>query len=375
MHDFTEQMKSLSKSAYHQWMKSEGIPMVQTLGMEDVRELELFPWKRMGGKGSFIHMYGAEGVTGMYVAEIPPGGVLEPEKHLYEEVIFILEGRGATEIWNDNGKKHLFEWGKWSLFSPPLNTTHRMVNGSREPVKFLAVTNAPLIMDLLRNPEFIFNNPHVFADRFAGEEGYFNEGNKRYRQGLMNVWDTNFIPDVGSAAVEDEEEKGAGVKITQFEISGNSLIGHISQWPVGRYHKAHYHGAGAILVGLQSVGYVLIWPKEFGPRPYQNGHADQVVKLKWREGGIYCPPGGWFHQHLNIGKDIARHLAVRFGGRKHPTGFHTCAKRHDDGVMIPMKQGGTLLDYEDEDPEVRRHFEEELKRNGILCDMPPVTYV
>ena len=190
----------------------------------------------------------------------------------------------------------------------------------------------------------------------------------------MNVWETNFIPDVGSADVEAGEEKGSGVKLTQFEISKNSLVGHISQWPAGRYHKAHYHGPGAILVGQQSQGYVLLWPKDLGTRPYQSGYGDKVAKLEWREGGLYCPPGGWFHQHFNIGSEPARHLAIRFGGRMHPIGFHTCSKRQDDGVFIPIKQGGTLIEYEEEDPEIRRSFEVALRKTGMRSTMPAVTY-
>lgn len=67
---------------------------------------------------------------------------------MYEEVICVLNGQGATELWDDHGHKKMFEWNKWSLFAPPLNTTHRLVNGSREPVRFLAVTNAPLAFDI-----------------------------------------------------------------------------------------------------------------------------------------------------------------------------------------------------------------------------------
>ena len=58
----------------------------------------------MGGSGAFVHLYGMEGQTGMYVAEIPPGGALNPERHLYEEMICILAGHGATEIWQEAGK-------------------------------------------------------------------------------------------------------------------------------------------------------------------------------------------------------------------------------------------------------------------------------
>jgi hypothetical protein len=33
-----------------------------------------------------------------------------------------------------------------------------------------------------------------------------------------------------------------------------------------------------------------------------------------------------------------------------------------------------MIDYEDEDPEIRRRFEAELKRAGVPCEMPQVSY-
>ena len=161
----------------------------------------------------------------------------------------------------------MFEWGPWSLFAPPLNSWHRLINGARQPVKFLAVTNAPLMMDTIHSEEYIFNCPYVFSDRYSGADGYFNVGQKRYESGMQHIWETNFIMDIQSANLEQREVKGAGVRITQFELSGNSLIGHLAQWPAARYHKAHYHSAGAILLGLQSSGYVLLWSKSSGPNP------------------------------------------------------------------------------------------------------------
>jgi oxalate decarboxylase/phosphoglucose isomerase-like protein (cupin superfamily) len=74
----------------------------------------------------------------------------------------------------------MFEWNKWSLFAPPMNTSHRLVNGSREPVRFLAVTNAPLVFDIYRDEKFVFNCPYSFSDRYFGEENYFEVGKKRY---------------------------------------------------------------------------------------------------------------------------------------------------------------------------------------------------
>jgi oxalate decarboxylase/phosphoglucose isomerase-like protein (cupin superfamily) len=366
-------MTGFQKTAYFKWMNRQDVPIIDGYGVEDVREIKMAPWKKLSGNAAFINLYGMEGVTGMYVAEIPAGGALAVEKHFYEKVICILSGNGATEVWQDGGAKQTFEWGPWSLFAPPMNASHRMINGGREPVKFLAVTNAPLMLDVIHNEEFIFNCPYSFSDRYSGAEGFFNVGQKRYEAGMQHIWETNFISDIQSASLDQRDVKGAGVRITQFELSGNGLIGHLAQWPAGRYHKAHYHGPGAILLGLQSSGYVLLWSKELGTRPYEAGHGDEVVEVKWKEGSVYCPPGGWFHQHFNTGPQGARHLAVRYGSRIHPLGFKIADKRSEDGVYIDVKRGGTLINYEDEDPHIRKHYEEEMKRKGAPSEMPALS--
>jgi uncharacterized cupin superfamily protein len=204
-------------------MVAEGVPIAEGLGIEDVRQMKLDHWSRIGGRGSFIHLYGMEGRTDMYVAEIPPGGGLEPGKHLYEEVICILSGRGATEVWQDEGEKRLFEWDTWSLFAPPLNTWHRLINRGTKPVRFLAVTNAPMIMDMFHNAEFVFNCPNTFFDRYRGEEKYFSIGTKQYSAGVLGIWETNFIPNVRDLELGPELFT-KGLNILQFEPSGNTLV-------------------------------------------------------------------------------------------------------------------------------------------------------
>jgi hypothetical protein len=145
----------------------------------------------------------------------------------------------------------------------------------------------------------------------------------------------------------------------------------VADWPTGLYHKAHYHGAGAVIVILKSTGYTLLWPKEKGTQPYATGNGDEVVELRWREGSVLSPPSGWFHQHFNIGKEAARQLALRFGSRLHPIGLHQAAKKKTDGVYISVKKGGTMIEYEDEDPEIRRRFEANLNRVGTPLRMTP----
>ena len=53
---------------------------------------------------------------------------------------------------------------------------------------------------------------------------------------------------------------------------------------------------------------------------------------------------------------------MRFGSRLFPIGLQQVAKRKTDGVYISVKNGGTMIEYED--AEIRRRYEAELKRLG-----------
>lgn len=362
------------ESSYQRWMREEGLPVISGYGVKDVATVELGPWGRLGGRGAFVQLAGLEGYTGIYIAEIPPGGALEPEKHLYEELLCVIDGNGATEVWNGEreqpaNKKTMFEWQKGALFAPPLNTWHRLVNGSgTKPVRFMAVTSAPLVIDLFHNPEFVFSCNYDFTDRFQGESDYFKVGERRPRTDTPGkIWETNFIPDVIGTGIDSLERKGAGVNLTAYEMAGNILVGHLTEWPVGRYHKGHHHLGGAILLILRSQGYTLMWPKDAGTRPYEDGNGDAVVKVDWQIGSIFSPPTGWFHQHFNTGKEPARQLALRYGSNKYGVAFHDIAA--GEGVYVNVKQGGTLIEYEDQDPAIHRLFESECTRNGVTVTM------
>ncbi len=147
------------KTPYDNFMESEGIPVFRDIGISKVQNLPLAPWKRTGGRGSYIQLHGTEGKWGNYVIEVPGAGALNPEKHIYEEIYFVVEGRGTTEVWLDNdSKRHVFEWQKGSLFSIPVNAMHRIVNASSAPALLLAGTTAPNLMNLINNVGAVFDN-------------------------------------------------------------------------------------------------------------------------------------------------------------------------------------------------------------------------
>ena len=98
-------------------------------------------------------------------------------------------------------------------------------------------------MNLFHNPDFIFSNPFVFEDRIGDSrqfqgEGYMFTGNT----GRVNVWETNFIPDIETFTTFTWKERGAGGSSVMFEFADNTQAAHVSQFPVGTYKKAHRHG-------------------------------------------------------------------------------------------------------------------------------------
>ena len=48
-------------------------------------------------------------VADAYIAEIDPGKSIKPQRQLYEEIITIAAGRGATTVWYEGTAKRTFE--------------------------------------------------------------------------------------------------------------------------------------------------------------------------------------------------------------------------------------------------------------------------
>jgi hypothetical protein len=372
--------RKLTLTAYQKWMAAQDIPVHTGYAVFDARAVERKPWDLTGTPAAFIDLVGMEYFSGMQVVEIPPGGCTKPQKHMYQQLICVLEGHGAAEVWReeDGAHKQAFEWGPFSLFSPPLNCNYQLYNVGSTPVIYLAVNDAPMIIDLYHNLDFVFRNPFRFTDRYDGADAEYFTREERSLVGTGVVWQTNFIDNVSNALVDAQEAKGAGVKITIFDMAQNSFAGHLTEWPVGRYHKGHHHQGGAILLIARSTGYSIMWPQEIGARPYQNNFEDQIVHVEWGPYSVFSPPTKWFHQHMNTGGETARQLAFRPGGSaENPTGFRRSGSRVVNGVpgvYVSYREGGTLIEYADEDPRIMADYLKRLAQVGIESKMPPIVY-
>ena len=337
------------RTAYDRYLESEGVPVIEDFDLRDLSNVEVAPWKRTGALASIVRLEGAQSLDDSYVLEIPPAKQTIPQRHLYEELVYVVSGRGTTTIWNNQGARVAFEWQAGSLFAIPLNAWYQHVNVSvTDPVRCYAVTNAPLMMNLIHNQDFIFNLDYDFVDRF-GPSGDDFSGAGTYYTG--RIWDTNFVPDVNTIELQEWKRRGAGGRNILFEIADGIMCGHVSEFPVGTYKKAHRHTAGAHVVILSGEGFSLLWPE-----------GGAVRRADWGPGSVVVPPDQWFHQHFNTGSAPARYLALRFGSKKYPVFPPSQLDR-------PTTEGGTQIEYEHEDPAVRDMFENELKRKGIRSRM------
>lgn len=364
---------------YDQFMESEGIPVFRDLGISDIRDLPLKEWSRIGGRGSYIQLLGTEGKWGSYAVEVPAAGALHPEKHLFEKIYLVVEGRGSTEVWQEGSKnKHIFEWQKGSMFSIPMNAWHRIVNATNEPALLQAGTTAPIVINALQNIDAVFDNPFVFQDRFSEDKGYYKENTDVEADPVrgLAMRRTNFVPDAINCDLPLDNRRSPGYRRVEPYMTDNSFYLWIGQHEVGRYSKAHAHTSAAVLICLKGKGYTCTWPEHLGPTPWQDGHGDQVRRLDYVPGGmVTAAPGGarWYHQHFSVSSEPFR-LTAWFGPHNPGRDPGPPGEKHIDYTAMDITEGGTSIPYWMEDPYLRQQYEETLLAEGVSTRMEPSLY-
>ena len=117
-----------TESPYQKWQKTEEIPIYTGSYVPDLYHLELGPWERTGTKGAFINLAEQQDDDG-WLIELPPSGQSAPQHHLFEALVYIVAGRGATTFWQPGSdRKQTVEWQRGSVFSPPLNCYYQHFN-------------------------------------------------------------------------------------------------------------------------------------------------------------------------------------------------------------------------------------------------------
>jgi cupin superfamily acireductone dioxygenase involved in methionine salvage len=342
---------------YVAWAENEGVPITEDFGI-DLLTVPTAPWARFGVEGGIVHLKGRGDFVSIFVLDLAPGAKTEPQKHLYEEVVYVLSGYGSTTVETSDGRKHSFEWGPKSLFALPLNARYQHFNASgRERARLASTNNLCMMLNLFHNESFIFQNAYDFPERQGAQRFFSGEGDFIPVRPGRNMWETNFIPDLAAFELKAWNERGAGGSNMMFVLADGTMHAHTSQMPVGTYKKGHRHGADFHVFAVTGHGYSLLW---------YEGETD-FVRIDWQHGVVFAPPDQMFHQHFNTAPDPARYLAVAFGGLRYP---FTTEKRHVFmGMDVNVKQGGCQIEYEDQDHRIHQIFLDELTKYGVQSKM------
>ena len=348
---------------YERWLEAQNVPVYRGNYVEDMKTLDLAPWPVRECNAGFLYFTGQEGISEARIEEIPPGKTLPPMKMTLDEVAYIVDGRGLTSVWTDDSpEKKTFEWQKFSMFLLPRGAYRQFSNtqGNR-PARILYRNFLPLGMSLVPDPSFFFNNPAITATAFTSDEKEFYSQTKMVQgdpfsgRPLAATWTGNFFPDMLAwDKMVPLKDRGAGGSIVQVHFTGSGFGSTLSEFPVGTYKKAHRHGPGRVILIVTGVGFSVMWEEG----------KDRVV-VPWHEGSVFSPPNRWFHQFFNTGPQPARYLRPISASALPQFGGHS--ERVEDAQR-------DQIEYPDEDPWVRRTFEQELAKNGVKSLMPEEAY-
>jgi oxalate decarboxylase/phosphoglucose isomerase-like protein (cupin superfamily) len=338
---------------YGDWLEQQKIPVIRGYFIEDLNKVELSHWDMKGVPAAFVILEGTGGTNDGYVCEIPPTKKTKVQHHMYEEMVYVTQGHGATTVWQKDGPKHTFEWGPGSLFAIPLNAYYQHFNSSGiEPARYYAVTNCCFVMNLFHSAHYVFNSDYVFADRFDPNATDYFSGEGKVQDRLF--MSTNFVPNVRTMPLRDYSARGKGSSNIKFNLAEQTMGAHISQFPVGTYKKCHRHGPGAHVIILSGKGYSILWPE-----------GDEPMRIDWKPGSVVVPPDKWFHQHFNAGNEPARYLALRWNNWR----FKSLMWGNERSTFTSVKDGGWQIDFEDEDPKTHLDFVAALEQAGAECQM------
>jgi oxalate decarboxylase/phosphoglucose isomerase-like protein (cupin superfamily) len=343
-------------------MESQGIPVYTGHYVEDMRTIALGHWPERECDAAFLRFVGQEGVSEARITEIAPGQTLPPLKFTLDEVVYVIEGRGLTTVWASEGAAPAtFEWDKRSMFLLPRGSTHQFSNAQGDkPARLLQRNFLPLAMSLIPDAAFFFNSTAPGSGTLASDSANFYSEAKMFKTTdsaghPWAEWHGNFFPDMLAwDRLNPYWGRGAGGSSVSIMYSGSELSARMSVFPVGTYKKAHRHGPGRVIVIPGGDGYSVMW--EEGKEP---------VIVPWHEGSVFSPPDRWFHQHFNLGGIPARYLRPISSGALPQ--FSGRSERVEDRAK-------DQIEYVDEDPWIRQHFEAELAKKGLKSLMPEQAY-
>jgi quercetin dioxygenase-like cupin family protein len=245
--------------------------------------------------------------------ELAPGGRLPPQRHLAEEIIYIVSGKGFTEMWVDPDEKVRYAWEAGDLLSPSLNTWHRHVNASdTAPARYLAISTTPISMNIFPDATFLADSDFVFEDRwrqgvtqqpeYTPDGGFESSEVVRMRVGHM-------LPDIDDRELRQRRQGAWGITILpEGDLAGNRVLEMEVREKDGEEftdEQAHFHHHPweVVYVVLDGAGYT-----------NARRRGEEARRIDWEAGDLFIIEANESHDNRARPGMRTRYLQVKAAG-------------------------------------------------------------
>jgi len=348
-------------SPMDRFMAEEGLETHRAVSIADLRTIPVQPWRRLGGRGAFISLFGSEGALGQSLLEIPASGATRAERHLCDEIVLVLTGCGSTELVGQDGRL-VFEWQEGALFAIPRNATHRFINATDKPALLLCLNTLPAVLDLLGEVDAVFANPWpALLDEEAGQA--FDGIEPDPVQGLA-LCRTGVLPDVINCDLPLDNRASPAHRALALGMTGPGMQVSLGEHRPGRYGRARLVEPGQIVVCLRGGGESVMWPEAAGAVPSDAAK----IRVPQRAGvvtGLGEGGGRWFVQEFTYSPGPMRHLLVR----RTPVAHAAAGSERRDALTSAWDEGGAIIPYWREDPAIRAGFAVAVAARGVANRM------
>jgi len=342
---------------YATWAAKEGVPVTEDFGV-DLLAVPTAPWPRFGIDGGLVHLKGRGDFVSVFVLDLAAGAKSAPQKHLFEEVVYVLSGHGNTTIETSDGRKHSFEWGPKSLFALPLNARYQHFQFERARTRAARLDQQSRAHAQSVPQRILCVRQRVRVSRTPGRGEVFQRG-RRVHSGAA-----------GPQHVGDQFRPGSRrLRAQGVGAARRGRVEHDVHPRRRHYARPHLADAGRYLQKGAS-------PRSRFPRLRRHRarflaavvrDEKDFVRIDWKHGWVFAPPDQMFHQHFNTAPDPARYLAIAFGSLRYP--FTADKRRVFLGMDVSVKDGGCQIEYEHQDPRIHGIYLEELAKHRVPSGM------
>lgn len=248
------------------------------------------------------------------IIEIPPGGELPPHRHLAEEIIYVISGRGYTSMWiPEDDKKQRYDWDAGDLLSPSLNAWHQHVNASDDaPARYISITTQPITRNIFPGQAFASSSDFVFKERWqqgiSQQPEYTPEGGFESSE-VVRMRVGHHLPDLPDRTLRQRRQGAWGITILpEGDLAGNRVLEMEVREKDGEEFtdaQAHLHRHPWEVIYIVLDG-----------RGYSNMRRDgePLRRVDWQEGDLFIVEANEYHDNRAQQNARTRYLQVKAAG-------------------------------------------------------------